>query len=92
MYITGGASGTFTSCSLTGGSAAVSFFVLCIVMNTCVHSLTAAVIYNNSVNDNKNVDFLMFIDSYYFFILLVPLLFLLLIIISAGGVFILLWH
>jgi len=30
--------------TLTGGSAAVSFFVLCIVMNTC-HSLTAAVIY-----------------------------------------------
>ena len=31
--------------TLTGGSAAVSFFVLCIVVNTCIHSLTAAVVY-----------------------------------------------
>ena len=31
--------------TLSGGSADVSFFVLCIVVKTCIHSLTAAVIY-----------------------------------------------
>ena len=56
--------------TLTGGSAAVSFFVLCIVVNTYMYSFfdSSSDLYN-SVNDNKNVfvDFLMFIDSYYFF-------------------------